>query len=237
MPARDPSDAADLKQVKKHLDVLREGIQLLGIYESDLSPNAIEAVREAARVRDHHAAQLAATGALDDERNAALRRIEAHLAAERPWREVSALDGDLRLLRDAYTAERRRLLQWQEQEAERARAAIKTQPGFSTLTSEQSHRVLRPFAAALTTTGVDAIAPSLRELFETFKLPSSAPPPRLRSTSSASSASARARSFVPVELNLRNRRVATEADVEALLAEIRETLLAQLRAGTRVRLT
>jgi hypothetical protein len=226
-----------LKQVKKHLDVLREGIQLLGLHESELSQSAVDAVREAARVRDHHAAQLAATGALDDERTAALRRIAAHLAAERPWREISALDGDLRLLRDAYIAERRRLLQWQEQEAERARAAIKTQPGFSTLTAEQSHRVLRPFAAALTTTGVDAIAPTLRELFETFKIALERASAEAQQHFERILGEREGPIFVPVELNLRNRRVATEADVEALLAEIRETLLAQLRSGMRVRLT
>jgi hypothetical protein len=225
-----------LKQVKKHLDVLREGVQLLGIYESDVSPGAITAVREAARVRDHHAAQLAATSALDDERSAALRRIEALLAAERPWREISALDGDLRLLVDAYTAERRRLLQWQEQEAERARAAIKTQPGFSTLTSEQSHRVLRPFAAALTTTGVDAIAPALRELFETFKIALDRATAEAQEHLAAIMSEGNRKPFIPIDLGLKNRYIATEADVEALIAEIREKLLAQLLAGTGARI-
>ena len=42
--------------------------------------------------------------------------------------------------------------------------------------------------------------------------------------------------IIPVDLNLKNRRVASEADVEALLAEIRDKLIAQLRAGTRVRI-
>lgn len=234
-----------LKAVKKHLDVLRDGIQLLGIYESELSQGAIDAVREAARVRDHHAAQLRDTGTLNAETAAALQRVEAHLATERPWREIGALDGDLGLLRDTYSAERRRLLQWQEQEAERARAAIKSQPGFSTLTAEQAHRVLRPFAAALTTTGADAIAPTLRELFESFKVALE------RASAEAQDHFDRIRfdrpthgdgpdrgpRFVPVELNLKNRHVATEADVEALLVEIREKLLAQLRIGTGARIT
>ena len=225
-----------LKAVKKHLDALREGLQLLGIYESELTSDAIEAVREAARVRDHHAAQLRDTGALDDAGAAALARITAHLAAERPWRDISALAGDLAALRDAYAARRRHLLQWQEQEAERARAAIKTQPGFSTLTADQAHRVLRPFAAALTTTTADAIAPTLRELHDTFKVNLD------RAAAEAQQHFDRIRGegdrppFIPVELNLKNRHVATEADVEALLAEIRERLLAQLRAGTGVRI-
>ncbi len=225
-----------LKQVKKHLDVLREGIQLLGLHESELSQTAIDAVREAARVRDHHAAQLAATSAQGHEHAAARQRITTHLAGERPWRDISALDGDLRLLRDAYTAERRRLLQWQEQEAERARAEIKTQPGFSTLTSEQSHRVLRPFAAALTTTGVDAIAPSLRELFETFKIALERATAEAQEHLAAIKNEGNRKPFIPVDLRLKNRYIETEADVDALLAEIREKLLAQLTAGTGARI-
>lgn len=229
-----------LRQVKKHLNALREGIQLLGNLETDLSDNAIAAVREAARVRDHHAAQLRDTGILSEDGAAALHRIEAHLATERPWTDIAALDADLARLRDAYTAERRRLLQWQEQEAEQARASIKAQPGFSTLTADQSHRVLRPFAAAVTTTGADAVAPTLRELFESFKVALE------RATAEAQDHLDRLRfdrpgddrpRFVPVDLGLRNRHVATEADVEALLADIRERLLAQLRAGTGARIT
>jgi UDP-N-acetylenolpyruvoylglucosamine reductase len=38
------------------------------------------------------------------------------------------------------------------------------------------------------------------------------------------------------DLRLANREVASEADVEALVAEIREQLLAQVRAGSRVRI-
>ena len=39
-----------------------------------------------------------------------------------------------------------------------------------------------------------------------------------------------------VDLSLRNREVATEAEVRALVEEIRERLLEQVRAGARVRL-
>jgi hypothetical protein len=42
--------------------------------------------------------------------------------------------------------------------------------------------------------------------------------------------------IVPVSLHLHNRELKTEEDVEALLEEIRERLLAQLRGGQRIRL-
>jgi hypothetical protein len=38
------------------------------------------------------------------------------------------------------------------------------------------------------------------------------------------------------DLRLSNREVATEADIDALLAEIREQLLTQIKAGSRVRI-
>jgi hypothetical protein len=40
----------------------------------------------------------------------------------------------------------------------------------------------------------------------------------------------------PVDLKLRNREIKTEAEVEALVSEIRARLLVQIRAGARVRL-
>ena len=39
-----------------------------------------------------------------------------------------------------------------------------------------------------------------------------------------------------VDLRLRNREIATEAEVQALVEEIRNRLLEQVRAGARVRL-
>ncbi len=54
-----------VKLVKKNLDALRDGIQLTNIYESELTPAAVELVKEAANVRDYQAAQLQETGALE----------------------------------------------------------------------------------------------------------------------------------------------------------------------------
>jgi hypothetical protein len=225
-----------LKQVKKHLTTLRDGLQALGTYESELTQENIDAVREAARIRDHHAAQLRDTGALGEPAAAALERLTAHLAVERPWRDISNLAGDLRLLRDAYASERRRLLQWQEQAAERARSIIKTQPGFSTLTADQSHRVLRPFTAAVTSTGADAIAPTLRALVDDFTAALARAQNEAQDHLDKILSEGDRPPIVPLDLNIRNRHLVTEADVEALLAEIREKLLAQVRAGTRIRL-
>lgn len=42
--------------------------------------------------------------------------------------------------------------------------------------------------------------------------------------------------IVRVDLSLRNRELTSEADVEALVTEVRERLLEQIHAGVRVRL-
>lgn len=224
-------------QVKKHLDALREGIQLLAVYDAELTPAAIDAVRHASTIAAHHAAQLAAADKLDDPARAALQRLQAHLAGERPWRDIAALGPDLRLLSAAYTAERRRLLQWQEQSADRARAEIKAQPGFSTLTAEQAHRVLRPIAAAVTTTGDDAVAPTLRELHDTFVVALARAEDEAQAALDALLSEGHKPVIVQCDLGLRNRHLASEADLEALLAELRERLLPHLQSGKRVRLT
>ncbi|MBL9099429.1 MAG: BREX system P-loop protein BrxC [Myxococcales bacterium] len=225
-----------LRQVKKHLTALRDGLQTLGTYESELTSENVDAVREAARVRDHHAAQLRDTGVLAEPGAAALERITAHLTGERPWRDISTLADDLRFLQGAYVAERRRLLQWQEEEAERARSVIKTQPGFGTLTADQSHRVLRPFAAAVTSTGPDAVAPTLRALVDDFTVALTRAQHEAQDHLDRILSEGDRKPIVPIDLNIRNRHLASEADVEALLSEIRERLLAQVRAGTRVRI-
>src|SRR5690606_29737822 len=99
---------------------------------------------------------------------AAATRLRQQLGSERPWQDIASLAEDLEQIRAAYTRERQRLLQWQEEEAELARGRVKMREGFSTLTGEQSHRVLRPFARAVTDTTPEAIAPPLPDLKDPF---------------------------------------------------------------------
>ena len=226
-----------VRHVKKHLEALREGVAQLGLHDSELTPEAIQQVRGAAQVCEHHAAQLRDAGAMHDDGAAALGRLQAQLAAERPWRDIAATADDLRLLREAYTAERRRLLQWQEQQAEQVRAALKTQPGFSTLTADQSHRVLRPLAAAVTSTSDDALAPSLRELHDTFLVGLERARREAQVHFDRILGELGGEVVIEVDSGLKDRQFASEAELDALLADLRTRLLQHVRAGTRIRLT
>lgn len=103
--------------------------------------------------------------------------------------------------------------------------------GYGTLAE-----VLRSFASVVADTSPEAVAPTLVALRDAFDILlrramddanasldgilSSGPSPMVRAH----------------DLRLANREVASEADVEALVAEIREQLLAQIRAGSRVRI-
>jgi hypothetical protein len=205
-------------------------------FDAELTAEAITAVREARQTVDHQAAQLAEAGVNATNVEAAAQRVTAHLATEQPWREIATLADDLAAIRTAYAAERKRLIEKQEEATEHARRAVKRRPDFSTLSAEQAHEVLRPFAAVVADTSPEAIAPTLVALRDAFDV-------RLRRAQDDANAtlddllsSGPAPLIRPVDLQLSSRELATEADVEALLAEIRDELMAQIPAGSRVRI-
>jgi len=225
-----------VKLVKKNLDALRDGIQLVNIYESELTPAAAEQVKEAANVRDYQAAQLQESGALESDLDESVQRIETQLATDRPWRDIATLEKDLAAVRAAYTTERQRLLEWQEQQTDQARGRIKTREGFSILTSDQSHKVLRPIALAVTNTTAEAVAPPLKALKDAFRLALQNAEEQANETLDEILSEGEKPLIVKVDLSIRNREVTTEAEVDTLVEEIRKRLLEQVKSGARVRI-
>ncbi len=225
-----------VKLVRKHLDTLNDGVAELRLYEAEVTRETIRAVKLAHDRLHIHAAQLAELGVEATNVEAAAARIETHLRADRPWRDLVALDADLEEIARCYIAERQRLLTWQGREAELARARVKSRDGFSTLTADDAHRVLRPLALAMTDTTPEAVAPTLTALKDPFltalRKAEDTANDLLDDLLSAGDKPLIAR----VDLRLRHREVATPADVEALLEDIRRRLLEQLRTGARVRL-
>ena len=227
-----------VKTLKQHLDVLRDGVQQLRLYHAELTAEVIQSVQEAARVESIHAGQLREVEAFGEAAAGAAGRVATHLRSERPWRDIASLEADLVVIRAAYRREREARLQWQGQQAEAVRQSLKRRQGFSTLTADQSHRVLRPITEAMTATDADKVMPTLKALEDSFlrqlreaeeeanalldEILNATPEPTPR--------------VEPMDLGLRHREVGSEAEVEALLGEIRERLLARVRAGVRVRL-
>ncbi len=222
--------------VKKHLDPLQDGVKLLNLFDAELTDEAVRAVRDAATVSEHQVAQLRAVAALDGEAAQAAQRIEEQLKLDRPWREIGAITTDLETVRDAYVAERARLLRWQEQLVEQARGRVKAREGFGTLTADQAHKVLRPLNDAVTSTTAEAVAPPLTSLKEPFEAALKRAEDEANERLDGILSEGARPIIVKVDLGIRNREVGTEAEVESLIANIRERLLEQVRAGQRVRI-
>ena len=225
-----------VKAVKKYLDALRDGVQMLNVFDADLTDDAIQAVRAAADVRDHQTSQLREIGALVGDLDAAAERVQKHLALDRPWRDIGTLQNDLAGVCEAYVAERRRLLEWQEEQTEQARSRIKARDGFGTLTAGQSHKVMRPFARAVTDTTAEAIAPPLSALSDPFVLALARAEEEANEWLDKILSEGEKPLIVKVDLSLRNREISTEAEVDTLVGEVRDRLMEQVRTGVRVRL-
>ena len=225
-----------VKLVKTHLDALRDGVQLLKMDDAELTTDASRAVRDAHATVSYQAAQLRELGVEATNVEAAANSVAAQLQSERPWRDSSALEQDLQEIRAAYVAERQRLLQWQEREAESVRSRVKARDGFSTLTADQAHRVLRPLEQAVSDTDAEAVAPTLADLKDPFQIRLGRAEDEANDKLDVILSEGQRPLIKPMDLGLRNRELATEADVDALVSEIRARLLEQVRTGTRVRL-
>jgi hypothetical protein len=225
-----------VRQVKQHLDALRDGVSLLNQYHAELTEEVIDQVRAAAKVRDHHAAQLAEEDGVDAPVRLAAERVRAHLAGERPWREIAALAPDLALVTDTYRALRRKLLTWQESEAEQVRARLKARAGFSRLDADQAHHVLRPIAEAMTNTTPEAIAPTLTDLRDPFRLRLARAEEEANDRLDAVLGALDEHVVKRVALRLQHREIKSEAELVALLDEVRARIEPLLKDGARVRL-
>ena len=234
--ARQTRPTVDL--VKHNLDLLNDSVPTLQQYTAELTPQTVTALREAQQVLDYNAGQLS-THEVNGEIQDAAERIRQLLAQDRPWRELTSISGDLDRIRLAYKSERQRLLRWQEEQVEAARVRIRARDGFTTLTSSDVHSVFSPLASAATDTTAEASSPPLADLGDPFLLRLRRAEERAHQTlDTILSRRINIALITPMDLasRLRNRELTSAADVDALVNEIRTTLMTQIEAGMRVRL-
>ena len=218
-------------EVKKHLDLLRDGLQQLAVVSAELTLEAAQAVAELARVQSREGAELEACGGLDEPLVDALATLKARLSAERPWLLLGAERDAAALIRSRYAQARAALQAAHEDQADAVCVVIKARPQFERLSADDAHRVLRPLREA-------AEAPasaSLTDLRLRF-------PPRLQAAEEeaynlldALLQEKEQRTTVRVDLSLRNREVGSLEEIDALAEEIRAALRAAFKAGRRLR--
>src|SRR5690606_7254152 len=199
--------------------VLRDGVTLLSMMEGELNDQTISMLTSAANVLDIHWPSLQALGPTDEMR-AAAEAIEAHLATDRAWTAVMELSAPVELLRGAYRAERKSVLDAHAKRLEAALEALKRRPGFERPEPDPRHEGLPPLetlAVYLDTKRRDGEAKALRQLDALLTDKGEKP-------------------TVEVSARVAGREVADEGDLERLLTELRDRILHELRAGHRVRL-
>ena len=101
---------------------------------------------------NYQLAQLAQLGEQNGELKDAVETIRMQLEGDKPWSDITSIDPALQTVREAYVAERQQVLASLGDLAESVRARVKARKGFSTLTADQSHHVLRPVTEALPNT-------------------------------------------------------------------------------------
>lgn len=227
-----------VQAVLRQLDALRDGLTTLRILEAEVSDATVEALRDAHTVVTRMASQLEGLGIQATNVEAAATRVREKLESPEPWRALADLEGDLEEIRLAYRSERRQLLLDQEQRLEACRQKVRGCSGFSTLGADQSHAVLKPFAACAISTDEDAIAPSLEELKDPFVARlQRAEKEAIETLDRLLVVSGKVSQFSqPVDLGLHNRELNSEEDVRALAREIESRLLPLVQQGGRVRI-
>lgn len=222
-------------EVKRHLDILRDGLEQLGSTQSQLTDAAVEALEKAVSLRDRELSQLRDAGELS-ELAADADAVTAHLAAERPWKETDLLRPRIERVRAHYIEVRRALLNRQNTEAEAARGRVKTRAGFATLDPEKAHHVLRPITEALVDTTETAVAPALAEVQGRFAS-------RIRHAEETANdrldeelSRSKETPMLKVDSHVRGREINSRAELDALLRELADRIGPLLDQGARVRL-
>jgi hypothetical protein len=224
-----------VKAVKKHLDALADGIQELGILLPDLTDEAIAAVAQAVTLRDRQVAQLRQVDRLAEVSDAVDAVVE-QLELERPWREMGALQPQLEAIEVHYRAVRLELINQQEQQAEEIRTEVKQRQGFIKLDDDKVAQVLRPIQDAVYDTTHEAIYPPLIELRDSAVLRLQTAAERANHYLDDAISQVTDEQVIQVALDLKGREVSTPEEVEVLVNQLRDRLLAQLQGNVRIRL-
>ena len=227
-----------LLEVKRNVDVLREGIDELGRSLFDLSDEKVQAVRRAVNVLDYQVGQLRQISRLGGI-EAEVGRLRSHFEADRgrPWEDINELTPAIVAIEAHYQAVRLGLIEAQEQSLEEVRGRLQHRQGYFELSEAQAEEVIKPLRAAVSNTTKEALAPPLIELKEpaTARLHQAAE----RANRFFDEALAQKTGAQVIEVNvtalLANQEVGSVAEMEALIERMREQVVAKLEGDETIR--
>jgi hypothetical protein len=218
--------------VKRSLPALRDGLTLLRRMESDLTDEAIEILRQAEDTWKLLWPGLASMGTTE-QAHASAKTIQAHLETERPWEDAGELAPHVELVREAYRAKRRGILDTHATKVDGIIERLKRRDGMERLDPDQRYEVLRYLSeGAASGTDDKAVAPPLEALEALLTM---------RRETAEAKALARLDALlgtptVDVVLDFSGREIKTEADLERVIDELRRKVLLELGANHVVRL-
>jgi Family of unknown function (DUF6079) len=224
-----------VRTVKKNLDILNDGIQQLGILSTDLNDGAINALRVASEVIELQASQLREVEALTDIQFA-LDALSQQLESDRPWRDLQALEPQIKAIKEHYASLRGELIDKQEEQAREIEVSVRRREGFAQLKEDRAQYVLTPIRRALDDTTPTDIRPSLLQLRDSARLKLEDAGREANRLLNKELSVATNEQVIDLSTNLSGTEVSTPQEVEQLLQGLRDRILAQLKPNTRIRL-
>lgn len=222
--------------VKRYLDELRDGIQQLGIVETDLTDTAVAAITRAVSIQEHQVRQLQDIDSLA-EISDAIAALETQLQSDRPWREINSLEPQLQAIEQHYQTVRLQLIERQEQQTAEIRRRVKQRSQFNRLSEKQSAYVFKPIEQAAFDTTKDALYPSLLQLRDSAAIQIKKAEDTTNKIVDDLISKVTEEQVIQLDLELSGREIKTPEEVKLLLKEIEERLLTKLKNNTRIRLT
>ncbi|MEY4544396.1 MAG: hypothetical protein RL685_591, partial [Pseudomonadota bacterium] len=167
----------------------------------------------------------------------AARALKEQLASERPWEGIAELRGQTQAIKDDYRDRRHAALQDHEARLEATIDWVKRRDGFERLNPDAQYDVIAPLRDHSTLkTDASAIQPELAVLDSLFQARLDKALAKAVSLLDELLEKLGEKPTVEVSLQLGGRLIATPAELDRLLDEIRRQVAHQLEANHRVRL-
>lgn len=234
--------------LKARIDVLRDGLEQLSLYSAELTDDAIDVLIRGQEALDGPLAQLCG----GDHGEPLARRLRQdedarplleQLDSDRPWRDALSVSAHIDRAWTRFLDARRALVAAQARAIDEAIGRVQLRPGFATLDADEQHHVLKPLRLAAFGTASRELRPTLDEMEQLFatRLHKGEDEANLQLDKLLAKKSETdgvgATVVSQLEPRLRGREIATEAELRALLDELRERVMSELAQKRRVRFT